>query len=63
MKAKLLGRILSADFHQKKYVVKVNNNSYTVEIANDLDLLIKELGFEVTKQITLKRLCRLIELA
>jgi hypothetical protein len=28
-----------------------------------LDLLIKELGFEVTKQITLKRLCRLIELA
>jgi hypothetical protein len=36
-------------FSSKKYVVKVNNNSYTVEIANDLDLLIKELGFEVTK--------------
>jgi biotin carboxyl carrier protein len=39
--------ILSANFHQKKYVIKVNNNSYTVEIANNLDLLIKELGFEV----------------
>jgi biotin carboxyl carrier protein len=56
MKIKLLGQILSTDFHQKKYVVKVNNNSYTVEIANDLDLLIKELGFEVglTKQNTIK---------
>jgi biotin carboxyl carrier protein len=45
--------ILSADFHQKKYDVKVNNNKYTVAIANDLDLLIKELGFEVglTKQV------------
>jgi hypothetical protein len=53
MKAKLLGRILSTDFHQKKYVVKVNNNSYTVEIANDLDLLIKnwDLKLELTKQI------------
>jgi len=39
--------VLSANFHQKEYVVKVNNNSYTVAIANDLDLLIKELGFEV----------------
>jgi biotin carboxyl carrier protein len=39
--------ILSADFIQKSYVVRVNNNSYTVAIANDLDLLIKELGFEV----------------
>jgi biotin carboxyl carrier protein len=45
--------IISANFHQKEYVVKVNNNSYTVAIANDLDLLIKEMGFEVglTKQI------------
>jgi biotin carboxyl carrier protein len=45
--------ILSADFHQKEYVVKVNNNKYTIAIANDLDLLIKELGFEVglTKQV------------
>ncbi len=45
--------VLSADFNQKEYVVMVNNNSYTVAIANDLDMLIKEMGFEVglTKQV------------
>lgn len=45
--------IVSADFNQKKYTVKVNNNTYTVAIANDLDQLIKDLGFEVglTKQV------------
>ncbi|WP_413997684.1 acetyl-CoA carboxylase biotin carboxyl carrier protein subunit [Flavobacterium sp. W1B] len=45
--------VLSADFNQKKYIVKVNNNSYTVAITNDLDQLIKEMGFEVglTKQV------------
>jgi biotin carboxyl carrier protein len=45
--------ILSADFNHKTYTVKVNNNSYTVAISNDLDQLIHELGFEVglTKQI------------
>jgi hypothetical protein len=45
----------------KTYTVKVNNNSYTVAISNDLDQLIHELGFEVglTKQINaIKRLCR-----
>jgi hypothetical protein len=52
--------ILSADFNHKTYTVKVNNNSYTVAISNDLDQLIHELGFEVglTKQINaIKRLC------
>ena len=39
--------IVSADFNQKQYTVKVNNNTYTVAIANDLDQLIKDLGFEV----------------
>jgi hypothetical protein len=37
--------ILSADFNHKTYTVKVNNNSYTVAISNDLDQLIH--GFEV----------------
>jgi biotin carboxyl carrier protein len=48
--------ILSADFNHKTYTVKVNNNSYTVAISNDLDQLIHELGFEVglTKQINAK---------
>ena len=45
--------IITSDFNQKSYTVKVNNNTYTVVISNPLDLLIKEMGFEVglTKQV------------
>lgn len=45
--------IVSADFIAKKYTVKVNNNTYEVAISNPLDILIKEMGFEVgvTKQV------------
>jgi len=48
-----LATIIEADFQNKTYTVEVNQNSYTVEIANELDILIKEMGFEVgkTKQI------------
>ncbi len=45
--------IISTDFNQKSYTVKVNNTNYTVVIANPLDSLIKEMGFEagLTKQV------------
>jgi len=45
--------IISSDFNHKSYTVKVNNTNYTVSIANPLDVLIKEMGFEVgqTKQV------------
>ncbi|NHM06261.1 acetyl-CoA carboxylase biotin carboxyl carrier protein subunit [Flavobacterium sp. CYK-4] len=45
--------ILSADFNQKKYTVKVNNNTYSVSIAGALDQLIQKMGFDIgaTKQI------------
>jgi biotin carboxyl carrier protein len=45
--------IINSDFHQKRYTVKVNNTNYTVGISNPLDILIKEMGFEVglTKQV------------
>ncbi|MFI0490065.1 acetyl-CoA carboxylase biotin carboxyl carrier protein subunit [Flavobacterium sp.] len=45
--------IVSSDFNQKNYTVNVNNNIYTVSIANALDLLIKEMGIEagLTKQV------------
>jgi len=45
--------IVSSHFNQKKYTVKVNNNTYNVAISNPLDSLIKEMGFEVgkTKQV------------
>ena len=39
--------IIFSHFYQKKYTVKVNNNIYQVAISNPLDILIKELGFEV----------------
>ena len=39
--------IIAADFINKTYTVKVNNSTYTVAIANALDMLIKEMGFEV----------------
>lgn len=38
--------IMAADFLAKKYTVKVNNNTYEVAIANDLDRLIKSMGIE-----------------
>jgi len=45
--------IVFSDFNQKKYTVKVNNNTYLVTISNPLDTLIKEMGFAVgkTKQV------------
>lgn len=45
--------ITESDFLKKTYTVEVNQNSYTIEIANELDILIKQMGFEVgkTKQI------------
>lgn len=48
-----LAKITTVDFLKKSYTVEVNQNSYTVEIANELDILIKEMGFEVgkTKQV------------
>lgn len=38
--------ILSADFLNKKYTVKVNNNSYEIAIEDTLDILIKSMGIE-----------------
>lgn len=45
--------ILENNFLNKSYTVKVNNSEYEVEIATELDSLIKELGFEVgaSKQV------------
>ena len=45
--------IIATDFIAKTYTVKVNGNTYSVAIANPLDLLIKEMGFLVgnSKQI------------
>jgi len=39
--------IIQSDFLTKNYTVKVNGNTYEVNLADSLDLLIKEMGFEV----------------
>ncbi len=38
--------IVSADFIAKKYIIKVNNNTYEVAISDTLDQLIKSMGIE-----------------
>lgn len=45
--------ILNSDFNKKNYTIKVNNNTYEVDINDELDQLIEALGFEVgaTKQV------------
>ncbi len=47
--------IISSNFNSKSYEVKINNNSYHINILNDLDMLIKEMGFSIgtTKHIDL----------
>ncbi len=39
--------IIDSSFNQKSYKVKVNNNIYNINIFNELDSLIKDMGFEV----------------
>ena len=45
--------IIEADFIKKSYKVKVNNNAYNIQINNDLDNLIQDMGFELglSKQV------------
>lgn len=39
--------ISHSDFNKKSYKVKVNGNTYNVNISNALDSLIKEMGFSL----------------
>lgn len=39
--------ITEAHFDEKSYQVKINNNTYNINILNDLDVLIKQMGFEI----------------
>jgi len=43
----IITEIITSNFNLKSYEVKVNNNTYNININNDLDNLIKEMGFEV----------------
>ncbi|MFD1095625.1 acetyl-CoA carboxylase biotin carboxyl carrier protein subunit [Salegentibacter chungangensis] len=39
--------ILKSDFLKRKYTVKINSNNYEVDISNELDLLIEEMGLSL----------------
>jgi len=41
--------ILKVNFYSKSYEIKINNNIYHVNIFNELDLLIKKMGFAAGK--------------
>jgi len=45
--------VIQADFLSKEYNVKINGDLYQIKFLNSLDLLIKEMGFQLgkTKQI------------
>ena len=40
-------KLEKSDFNRKKYVVKVNGNSYDIKISNQLDMLIADMGFSI----------------
>jgi len=42
-----IAETIESNFRVKSYKVKINNNIYNINIKNDLDELIKEMGFEV----------------
>jgi len=39
--------VVASDFLNRKYTVKINSNSYEIDIANELDLLIVEMGLSL----------------
>lgn len=51
--ASVKANILDSDFNNKTYSVKVNNNTYVVEIKDALDQLIDDMGFSLngSKQV------------
>lgn len=44
--------VLEADYVKKKFTLQINNAEYTVDLQDELDLLIKKLGIEDVKTST-----------
>lgn len=44
----LITEIIESNFYTKSYKVKVNDKIYNININNDLDELIKQMGFEIS---------------
>jgi len=52
----LNAQIIENDFNKKTYKVKVNNSIYKVNIFNDLDILIKQMGFELGSTVLINEI-------
>jgi len=39
--------LICSNFNKKNYAIKINNNSFNVDISNPLDFLIEQLGFNI----------------
>ena len=44
-------KLEKSDFNNRAYVISVNSNSYTVKISNEIDRLIKEMGFTIGSSV------------
>jgi biotin carboxyl carrier protein len=44
-------RLENSDFNNREYIISVNANNYTVKISNEIDQLIKVMGFTIGSSI------------
>ena len=44
-------KLEKSDFNNREYVLSVNTNNYTVKISNEIDQLIKEMGFTLRSSV------------
>ncbi|HCE54887.1 MAG: acyl-CoA carboxylase biotin carboxyl carrier protein subunit [Lutibacter sp.] len=44
-------KLEKSDFNNREYMINVNANNYTVKISNEIDQLIKEMGFTIGSSI------------
>ena len=49
-------KLEKSDFNNREYVVSINTNNYTVKIYNEIDQLIKEMGFTIGSSIKANRI-------
>ncbi len=47
-------KVVSSNFHDKTYQISIDNSVFEVDLYNDLDLLIKEMGFSVSSKKEVK---------
>lgn len=44
-------KLENSDFNNREYVISVNANNYTIKISNEIDQLIKEMGYTIGSSV------------